>query len=207
MAKICGLAINKSLLRHSKARAADKQSAEGLKCYFIKDSSAPVLGCLDRLHFKLLGHCIRDSLWKQVIVGKYGEEEESWCPRVKEGYEWECGRQLAVVGKFSRELFLELFSIASSKDVRVAKKSWLPSMISFFAWEAMWDRILTLYQLKKKDKARVPIEDCSLSIFDLVEWQLNDWEVDIVEWFFLRLQEWRMFRDEEDTLVWTWVKN
>lgn len=44
----------------------------------------------------------RDSLWKQVIVGKYGEEEESWCPRVKEGYEWECGRQLGVGGKFSR---------------------------------------------------------------------------------------------------------
>ena len=32
--------------------------------------------------------------------------------------------------------------------------------------------------------------------------RLNDWEVDLVEIFFLRLQRWRVSNDEEDRLVW-----
>ncbi|RVW30580.1 hypothetical protein CK203_086070 [Vitis vinifera] len=32
--------------------------------------------------------------------------------------------------------------------------------------------------------------------------RLNDWEVDLVESFFLRLQRWRVSNDEEDRLVW-----
>ena len=37
--------------------------------------------------------------------------------------------------------------------------------------------------------------------------RLNNWDVDIVEWFLLRLQGWRVCRDEEDKLVWTRAKN
>ena len=36
---------------------------------------------------------------------------------------------------------------------------------------------------------------------------LNDWEVEIVECFLLRLQGWRVCRDEEDKLLWTGPKN
>ncbi|RVX13843.1 hypothetical protein CK203_010267 [Vitis vinifera] len=37
--------------------------------------------------------------------------------------------------------------------------------------------------------------------------RLNDWEVNMVEWFLFRLQGWRLCRDEEDKLLWIGVKN
>ena len=37
--------------------------------------------------------------------------------------------------------------------------------------------------------------------------RLNDWEVDLVERFLLRLQRWRVSSDEEDRLVWTGEKS
>ena len=37
--------------------------------------------------------------------------------------------------------------------------------------------------------------------------RLNDWEMDIAERFLLRLQRWRVSRDEEDKLVWLGAKN
>ena len=36
--------------------------------------------------------------------------------------------------------------------------------------------------------------------------RLNDWEVELVERFFMRLQRWRVSSDEEDRLVWVGEK-
>ena len=78
----------------------------------------------------------RESLWKQIIIDKFEEEERGWCSRgVRDGYknEWESirSRSLISIGsgkkvKFWNDLwckdltlelaFLSLFSFASDKD-------------------------------------------------------------------------------------------
>ena len=57
------------------------------------------------------------------------------------------------------------------------------------------------------------MEEVWFSFFDDGCWapcfsrRFNDWEVDIVERFLLRLQGWRVCKDEEDKLVWIGAKN
>ena len=134
----------------------------------------------------------RNPLWKQVIVGKYGQEDEGWCTNgvrerhgvgvwkaIKNGWEDLKVRMRFKVGSGNRvkfwkdrwcgdvplrDAFPDLFSIASSKDARVADSwdggSWNPRFIR----------------------------------------QLNDWELEEVEIFFERLYDHVSFMDTEDSV-------
>ncbi|RVW38516.1 putative ribonuclease H protein [Vitis vinifera] len=117
----------------------------------------------------------RDSLWKQVIIDKFGVEEGGWCSReVKEAYgvgdqwvfdAWEEDREVGSWNPlFSRHfndwemeevegLLRKLHPLVLNRDVEdvLSWKSWAPMRVSFFAWEASWNRILTIEQLKRRD--------------------------------------------------------
>ena len=141
----------------------------------------------------------RNPLWKRVLVGKYGQEDEGWCTNgvrerhgvgvwkaIKNGWEDLKVRMRFKVGSGNRvkfwkdrwcgdvslrDAFANLFSIASSKDARVADAwdggSWNPRFIR----------------------------------------QLSDWELEEVDIFFERLYDHFISMDIEDSVEWVDTKS
>ena len=141
----------------------------------------------------------RNPLWKRVLVGKYGQEDEGWCTNgvrggygvrvwkaIRNGWEDFKVRMRFKVGSGNRvkfwndrwcgdlplrDAFSNFFSITSSKDV------WVADAWDGGSWNPRFIR------------------------------QLNDWELEEVDNFFERLHDHSLSMDSEDSVEWVDIKS
>ena len=159
---------------------------------------------LSRLNKAFLGKwCWRfaseqDSLWKQVIVRKFGEEDGHWCPGDS--------RESHGVGlwKVIRNGWMEFskrvdFKLRDGRGVRFWKDRWCGED----SLEEAFPRLYYLASSKDAWVAQLWDRSGNLGYWNPVFTRLNnDWEMEEVETFFSRLHGHALRRGDENVMFW-----
>ncbi|KAL6345797.1 hypothetical protein AAG906_017549 [Vitis piasezkii] len=130
-----------------------------------------------------------EALWKQVISHKYGVEEGGWCTRA------ERGRHGVGLWKAIRKEWLGMYSsLAFRKDKWCGDEPLYESFPSLFAISRAKDAWVS--EVWNPDG----VGDGWTPLFSRA---LNDWEIEMMEQFMLKIQAFRVQRENEDKMVWT----
>ena len=139
----------------------------------------------------------REAFWKQVISDKYGVEEGDWCTWAVSG---RCGVGL---WKAIRKEWLFLnsrlaYQVGSSWRVKFWKDKWcgdeplcesFPSLFSISLSKDAW--VSDVWNPDSDGEGWTP----------LFSRAFNDWEIEMVERFMLKIQAFRVQREDEDRVV------
>ncbi|RVW34760.1 LINE-1 reverse transcriptase-like [Vitis vinifera] len=141
----------------------------------------------------------REVLWKKVISHKYGVEEGGWCTRA------ERGRYGVGLWKAIRKEWLGMYSslafrVGNGRRVRFWKDKWCGD-------EPLYESFPSLFAISRAKDAWVSevwnpdgVGDGWTPLFSRA---LNDWEIEMMEQFMLKIQAFRVQREIEDKMVWT----
>ncbi|WJZ92487.1 hypothetical protein VitviT2T_011477 [Vitis vinifera] len=145
----------------------------------------------------------REVLWKKVISHKYGVEEGGWCTRA------ERGRHGVGLWKAIRKEWLGMYSslafrVGNGRRVRFWKDKWCGD-------EPLYESFPSLFAISQAKDAWVSdvwnpdgVGDGWTPLFSRA---LNDWEIEMMEQFMLKIQAFRVQRENEDKMVWTTSKS
>ena len=139
----------------------------------------------------------REAFWKQVISDKYGVEEGDWCTWAISG---KCGVGL---WKAIRKEWLFLnsrlaYQVGSGRRVKFWKDKWcgdeplcesFPSLFSISLSKDAW--VSDVWNPDSDGEGWTP----------LFSRAFNDWEIEMVERFMLKIQAFRVQREDEDRVV------
>ncbi|RVX02510.1 LINE-1 reverse transcriptase-like [Vitis vinifera] len=141
----------------------------------------------------------REVLWKKVISHKYGVEEGGWCTRA------ERGRYGVGLWKAIRKEWLGMYSslafrVGNGRRVRFWKDKWCGD-------EPLYESFPSLFAISRAKDAWVSEvwnpDGGGDGWTPLFSRALNDWEIEMMEQFMLKIQAFRWQREIEDKLVWT----
>ncbi|RVW88908.1 hypothetical protein CK203_045051 [Vitis vinifera] len=144
-----------------------------------------------------------EVLWKKVISHKYGVEEGGWCTRA------ERGRHGVGLWKAIRKEWLGMYSslafrVGNGWRVRFWKDKWCGD-------EPLYESFPSLFAISQAKDAWVSevwnpdgVGDGWTPLFSRA---LNDWEIEMMEQFMLKIQAFRVQRENEDKMVWTTSKS
>ncbi|RVX18473.1 putative ribonuclease H protein [Vitis vinifera] len=145
----------------------------------------------------------REVLWKKVISHKHGVEEGGWCTRA------ERGRHGVGLWKAIRKEWLGMYSslafrVGNGRRVRFWKDKWCGD-------EPLYESFPSLFAISQAKDAWVSevwnpdgVGDGWTPLFSRA---LNDWEIEMMEQFMLKIQAFRVQRVNEDKIVWTTSKS
>ncbi|RVW92361.1 LINE-1 retrotransposable element ORF2 protein [Vitis vinifera] len=145
----------------------------------------------------------REVLWKKVISHKYGVEEGGWCTRA------ERGRHGVGLWKAIRKEWLGMynnlaFRVGNGRRVRFWKDKWCGD-------EPLYESFPSLFAISQAKDAWVSEVWNPDGVGDgwnpLFSRALNDWEIEMMEQFMLKIQAFRVQRENEDKMVWTTSKS
>ncbi|RVW83895.1 hypothetical protein CK203_042030 [Vitis vinifera] len=119
----------------------------------------------------------KETLWRQVICAKYGEEEGGWRSRVVRGQFW---GGLAFGRTSGEEMILCVLLFPSLFAISLDKEAWVA-----YVWSHSGGGVWAPRFSKR----------------------LNDWEVFDVEHLLLRLHGKRVYSDVKDQVIWTKAKD
>ncbi|RVX06529.1 hypothetical protein CK203_023740 [Vitis vinifera] len=98
--------------------------------------------------------CYEDNLWKQVIMTKYGQEGLGWRTKKANGAvgvgvwkeilkesAWCWDNMAFLAGRVPKSDSGQIFGVLVDR---------VPTKVAFFAWEATWEKVLTLDRLQKR---------------------------------------------------------
>ncbi|RVW34912.1 putative ribonuclease H protein [Vitis vinifera] len=141
----------------------------------------------------------REVLWKKVISHKYGVEKGGWCTRA------ERGRYGVGLWKAIRKEWLGMYSslafrVGNGRKVRFWKDKWCGD-------EPLYESFPSLFAISRAKDVWVSevwnpdgVGDGWTPLFSRA---LNDWEIEMMEQFMLKIQAFRVQREIEDKMVWT----
>ncbi|RVW92306.1 putative ribonuclease H protein [Vitis vinifera] len=145
----------------------------------------------------------KGGLGKQVISHKYGEEEGGWCTRAVSGRYgvrlWKAIKkeQLCLNSRLA-------YRVGCGRRVRFWKDKWcrdeplcesFPSLFAISLAKDAW--VLDVWSPNDVGDGWTP----------LFSRAFNDWEIEMVERFMLKIQAFRVQREDEDKVVWTASKS
>ena len=134
-----------------------------------------------------------------MISHKYGVEEGGWCTRA------ERGRHGVGLWKAIRKEWLGMYSslafrVGNGRRVRFWKDKWCGD-------EPLYESFPSLFAISRAKDAWVSevwnpdgVGDGWTPLFSRA---LNDWEIEMMEQFMLKIQAFRVQRENEDKMVWT----
>ena len=140
-----------------------------------------------------------ETFWRQVMSRKYREEEGGW---LREAYEVGLWKAIRKVGGLlsCRVAFL----VGNGRNVRFGKDKWcgdeplcisFPSLFVVASSKEAWVEEVWNHSIECK---------CWVPCFSR---QINDWELETMEHFLLRLHGRRVSRDRDDEILWIESKN
>ncbi|RVW63723.1 putative ribonuclease H protein [Vitis vinifera] len=144
-----------------------------------------------------------EAFWKQVISHKYGEEEGGWCTRVISG-SYGVGLWKAIRMEWFCLNNRLTFQVGCGRRVRFWKDKWcgdeplcesFPSLFAISLDKDAW--ILDVWSPDDVGDGWTPIFSRAF----------NDWEIEMVERFMLKIQAFRVQREDKDKMVWTASKS